>query len=101
VLGGAETLEAVQGALDRYRDGDRSLIERIPATAKQLLGLTQQEADILFHGDPSGYNEETDEYGSGWPQPFADEWYCALGDEQPAIAIAYLDYIIETGKVLE
>lgn len=100
VLGEAEPLETVRSLHERYVSGDKEIVKRIPSTAKRLLGLTQEEADVLFYGDPSGYNEDTDEYEGGWPQPFADRWDAGI-DDRSSIAIDYIDHIIETGTVLE
>lgn len=36
-----------------------------------------------------------------WPEPFRSRWLYAEQDEEPQVAVAYLDHIIETGKVLE
>ena len=74
----------------------------IESTATRVLGLDGDEADILFTEAPAGRSEEwyeDDERYGGWPEPFATQW-----EEESAlerVAIAYLDHIIETGKVLE
>jgi|SRR5918992_2557049 hypothetical protein len=74
--------------------------------ARDSLGLTDQEADILFTSEPGGEWEDYDGngegvYGGGWPEPFASQWRNGSEYERPQIAIAYLDHIIFTGKVLE
>jgi hypothetical protein len=50
------------------------------------------ERMVLFTGDPA----------DNWPEPFAKQWRRAKTSKaQAKIAVAYLDHIIETGKVLE
>jgi hypothetical protein len=55
----------------------------------------QTERAVLFTGDP-------DEH---WPEPFRQQYWDAEGDSDPTavarVAVAYLDHIISTGKVLE
>lgn len=53
--------------------------------------LTTERA-VLFDGRP----------GQVWPKPFCDQWRRARTyAERSAVAVAYLDHIISTGKVLE
>lgn len=85
----------------------------IPAIAQQVLGLSEEEADMLFTSGPEGewgsedYDDESEDdetyyLGGGWPEAFAAAWRGALGpEEQASVAIAYIDHIIETGEVLE
>lgn len=68
-------------------------------TAQSLLGLTDTEADRLFSATGTGI----------WPQPFSNEW-CEVEkrwgvtgrDDRTSyadIAVRYIDYIIENGRV--
>ena len=79
--------------------------ESIETTARDALGIDDDEADILFTENPAGvrhdWDEDDDEREGGWPQPFSGQWDDARRTDRPRIAIAYLDHIIETGKVLE
>lgn len=79
--------------------------------AAEVLRLSEEEADILFVGSPEGESydpeEEWDnEYNvEGWPAPYGQDWYDArrrdkLEARAPRIAVAYIDHIIKTGKVL-
>lgn len=71
--------------------------------AKKKLGLTEDEADILFTG---GYDGKLE-----WPEPFATDYQRAYLEsalssvEQSiataAVAVKYLNWIIKTGKVSE
>lgn len=79
------------------------LFETIASTARWHLGLTEDEAEILFTENPAGmgrrFTEDDDRIG-GWPAPFNEQW--REGDKPSSeIAVDYLDHIIETGKVIE
>jgi hypothetical protein len=118
VLSGSASLSTVQsagtGAVVYTPSGSLD----IPATAQRVLGLSEEEADVLFTSDPEGewgnedyddddedddgVDDETYYLGGGWPEEFAVSWRGALTpEEQASIAIAYIDHIIETGEVLE
>lgn len=59
--------------------------------AKELLGLNDREAAAVFTAS-----------ACGWPAPFSVQYDKARGNAGKArAAVAYLDHIIETGKVLE
>ena len=83
--------------------------ESIEITATRVLALAEDEAEVLFTEDPAGerkdwYDDDEDWYDDderdgGWPEPFATQWEDGAAPER--IAVAYLDHIIETGKVLE
>lgn len=78
--------------------------DSIAETAQRVLGLSEEEADTLFEGEPGGQWDDYDDeggnvYTGGWPEPFAGDWRDARREDQ--IATAYLTHIIETGKVLE
>lgn len=85
------------------RGGD---VVHVSDAARQALGLDDREADVLFTALPEGEWEDYDDAGGdvfsgGWPEPFATQWRTCRTDQQSAIAVSYLDHIIETGKVLE
>lgn len=98
----------LSGAMDtkELRRRERSnpyLFETIASTARWHLGLTEDEAEILFTENPAGmgrrFTEDDDRIG-GWPAPFNEQW--REGDKPSSeIAVDYLDHIIETGKVIE
>ncbi len=79
-----------------------NLLNEVPRIAAELLGLTDNEKNILFIGEPEGDESEyDDERDGGWPEPFATDWAEANGQrEQAQVAVAYLDHIIATGEVL-
>lgn len=77
---------------------EQGLFKTIPDKAMELLGLTSAEANVLFAPHPEG-DYDYDE--PGWPTPFCYQWEDSPKEERPRIAVAYLDHIIETGKVLE
>lgn len=87
ILSGAMTPEKL------YDLGETRHWERIEGVAQDKLGLTLDEADTLFNGEPE----------IKWPGAFADLWIDSYGDQlqQAQVAVEYLDHIIETGKVLE
>lgn len=89
--------------LRRRERGPLEEFETIEQTATQQLGLSPDEAEILFTETPAGTRQDWYEDGErddGWPSPFAEQW--EEGDlPQAEIAVAYLDHIIESGKVLE
>jgi hypothetical protein len=83
VLGGAVEAEQL-----RSHYGD------IRKTAQGLLGLNEEEAAKLFHGEP------TCECGVGWPKRFARRYYKAKTTRgRASAAAAFIDHIIRTGKV--
>jgi hypothetical protein len=79
--------------------------ESIEVIAKGALRVDDDEAEILFTESPAGnrqdWDEDDDEREGGWPQPFCGQWEDANRADRPRIAVAYLDHIIETGKVLD
>jgi|SRR6185503_17664585 len=79
----------------------------IPFLAAEALNLTVDEADILFSGNPD-WDDGAETDVRAWPEPYASDWSASKTlpeitqlKEQARIAVAYLDRIIETGKVLE
>jgi hypothetical protein len=78
--------------IDKYR--------AVPRNAAELLGLTGDWDAHIDHDDDEAAGETLmfDADAAYWPHPFGRMFY--RGDEAEA-AVAYLDYIIETGKVLE
>ena len=110
ILADAVPMEKVRLAnVDEWHKGNpiaRELFSDIPAQAAALLGLTDEESEILFTAEPdgtwAGYDDNgDDEYEECWPEPFASQWRESPSRKQHLIAVAYLDHIIETGKVLE
>lgn len=98
--GWADILSAPNESARRYRMNGRVNLDR----AADALGLSGEdfwneyagdvrtERAVLFTGDP-------DEH---WPEPFATQFLEADTPSQIAqVAVAYLDQIIATGKVLE
>lgn len=86
-------------------DSNNVMIDLVRDRATEVLGLSDAEADTLFQADPGGEWDDYDETGNdvyveSWPEPFAEQWRKGSSDRDQ-IAIAYLDHIIETGKVLE
>lgn len=68
--------------------------------AAKLLGLNDEESRVLFCGSPAGCSDPKCDCAS-WPQPFAAQYNKARNaNTRAAAAVAYLDHIIETGKVL-
>lgn len=107
VLSDAIPITEVQASNQRDRRGriNQELAQRIKTAARVALRLTIDEAEMLFTGEPEGewfdYDDEgNDIYEDGWPEPFRTQWRNAGYQERPQIAMAYLDYIISTGKVL-
>ena len=104
----------LSGAMDPetlYRTSARDPME-VQDKAAEVLGLSDEDAAILFTGEPEGEDFDPDEEWDedyaigGWPAPFGGDWYEARRSDQldtraPQVAIAYLTHIIETGKVLE
>ena len=109
VLGDAVPLDVVRhAAIGDQENIDRGLYKLIPAKAEELLGISPEEAHVLFTSMPQGeYDEDEDEdedtefLRPAWPEPFSYQWEFASKEQQAEIAVAYLDHIIETGKVLE
>lgn len=78
----------------------------VPLLAAEALALTADEAATLFTSSP-GYDDTEDPFTKPWPEPYAGEWAESIdlgGAEQvkelARIAVAYLDWIIENGRVL-
>jgi hypothetical protein len=89
--------------VEHLRHYDRR--DLIPETAAILLGLPRP---MWGYGQPPRYNETARLFACHadnvvfWPEPFASQFQAALNaTERAAVAVAYLDHIIETGKVLE
>jgi hypothetical protein len=59
---------------------------------RDFYGELRTERAVLFDGRPE----------KRWPKPFSDQWRRARTKAgRAAVAVAYLDHIIETGKILE
>ena len=104
VLGGALPLDVVRhAAIADPLNREKGLYKLIPKRAAKLLGVSRQEADVLFTPMPQGEydDEEGIESRPPWPEPFSDQWEFASEEQRADIAVDYLDHIIETGKVLE
>lgn len=94
IICAAPTVDAGIAELRRLDESDDELA--VPVRAAFLLGLTgdyskpeykQMGETNMFWGD-----------GRGWPEPFRS---VLRNGNQAAAAVAYLDHIIETGKILE
>lgn len=107
IAGWACVLSGVMDAeeLIRRERANGAEFQSIEIIAKGALCIDDDDAETLFTEDPAGtrfdWSEDDEERDGGWPQPFASQWEDATRTEQPRIAIAYLDHIIETGKVLK
>lgn len=84
----------------RHHDDRRTISQR----AAKLLGLPRPNWGV----DDDEYNSaallfySSSDYKVGWPEPFGSTFNKARGVKSRAeAAVAYLDHIIETGKVLE
>lgn len=98
VLSGAMDAEE----LTRRERSTGAMYTSISVTAKRALGIDEEDAEVLFTEDPEGVRydwHEDDERDGGWPDPFASQWEDGLN--KASVAVAYLDHIIETGKILE
>lgn len=91
------------GELMRRERASGAEYQTIEITAKGALGLDDDDAEVLFDENPAGrldWHEDSERDG-GWPEPFASQWEDSTRSQQPQIAVAYIDHIISTGKVLE
>lgn len=74
----------------------------VASTGARLLGLIGDDEHYYFldfdHPARRLFHEAPHQ---AWPEPFRSQWLEAAQDEEPRIAIAYLDHIIETGRVLD
>lgn len=106
VLSGVMRLDDVQLA-NPTDTGQTGIIDLVDERAAEALRLTDYESDVLFTSEPEGDCDDYDDdgndiYAGGWPEPFAEQWREAVSNDARAqVAVAYLDHIIETGKVLE
>lgn len=94
--GWADILSAPTAAERRKRmAGDVSLnraANTLGLRGKDFHSELHTERGVLFDGDP----------GQRWPEPFRSQWRRARTyPQRSAVAVAYLDHIIQTGKVLE
>jgi len=94
-------------SITKLREGSSLRASTVPVLASEALNLTNEEADVLFTGNPA--EEDFEEFHvRAWPEPYASEWLDStfISDdekipEQARIAVGYLDHIIASGKVLE
>lgn len=65
---------------------------------RELLGLTQEEAERLFSDPKDGYDEDHVEYAeNGWPEEFIDRYRKARNASQRAIVtVERIDHFIKT-----
>lgn len=103
VLGDAMPIDLMRHArIGDPINAERELYKIIPEQAAELLCLSPEEAAVLFTSTPEGgYGEDDDDVDRGWPDPFGYQWAYASRAERAEIAVAYLDHIVETGRVLE
>lgn len=83
--------------------GLNSKYNGIANTAARLLGLIGEDEDYFYlaasHPARRLFNDSP--HGA-WPEPFRSQWlHASDSNEEAHVAAAYLDHIIETGKVLE
>lgn len=76
-----------------------------PQKAMELLGLAPKGTNYFMLGYDDGakrlFYEYPDQHEYGWPEPFRTDWAKSPTGERWKVAVAFLDHIIETGKVLE
>jgi hypothetical protein len=106
IAGWACILSGEMDAPTLYDANTGQLQQSIVETATRVLGIADNEAEILFTAEPEGEWEDYDDegesvYSMAWPEPFRTDWEDAHDSERPFVAVDYLDHIIETGKVLE
>lgn len=87
----ADGIASLRQMDDTAAPDDSQWGQLIPHVAQDLLGLDDAEAAVLF------------EFAENhWPEPFRGGFILADSDaERSRVAVAFLDHIIETGKVLE
>jgi hypothetical protein len=107
VLNGDVSIEDARALGRNGEIGPNDNVRHVSDVASEALGLSADDADTLFTSLPEGEWDDYDDDGEdvfagGWPEPFATNWRLSSSDaERASVAVAYLDHIIETGKVLE
>lgn len=78
-------------------------VREIRQTAQRALGLTDEEARVLFTGDPTPcWCGDKDCALGGWPPRFGKRYEKAkTARGRASAAAAYIDHIIATGKVTD
>lgn len=93
IICNAPTVEQGVAELRRLYKGGAGY--RVPRKAIKLLGIGDGAIDQKWHPMFDGG-------GLGWPERFCEMFGRAMDRyEKAKVAVAYLDHIIETGKVLE
>lgn len=83
---------SIKAGLSNLAQADRRGV--VGSQARRALGLAPGEAATVFGYIDGGF--------VSWPEPFASQFRDAENSQgRAAAAVAYLDHIIETGKVLE
>lgn len=99
VLGGVFSAEEIRDSRTSLDD----LVEQIHYRAMELLDIDEAQSEWFFTSDPQGqrkeWDEDDDQPDGGWPQPFASSWANATDRQRPQVAVAYLDWIIENGRL--
>lgn len=93
-----------QGIAELKRLYARDPLYAVPERAARLLGLSGDWSAWIDEEDWKQAAETTmfDADAETWPEPYRDEFQRAPSAiERASVAVAYLDRIIETGKVLE
>lgn len=79
--------------------------DRVAERAAELLGLPEPDwgaGSTRHYNDTARLFASLSESSVIWPKPFAEQFRKARDSrERAAVAVKYLDHIIETGKVLE
>lgn len=98
IICAAPTIEEGIAELKALVNEERDL--DVPERAAELLGLEGN-----YWSQNAGETEIFQGFGEGWPEPYRSQ-FSKANDQGDVIgmakaAVAYLDHIIETGKVLE
>lgn len=101
IICAAPTVE--QGVEDLRRLNASDRVYGVPDRATALLGLSGSWAAWVDDDNRQAAGETVifDADAEGWPEEFRQDFRYANYRERANIAVAYLDHIIETGKVLE
>ena len=101
VICNAPTVE--QGLDDLYTLKRRDPFYAVPERAAILLGLGGSWRALVDDGNAVAAGETAifDTDAEYWPAQYQERFICGKGPEKARVAVAYLDHIIETGKVLE
>lgn len=93
----------VEDGVNNLRSLSRGIATGTVATAAaRLLGLISEDQNYFGLSDTHPARRLFSESPhQAWPEPFRSQWLNADDEQEAQIAVAYLDHIISTGKVLE